>query len=249
MLALADLLVQSLPAQRRQLGLQLALLGFVLLIFLRRLCLTMQALQLTFQLLTQIGQASQVFMSAADTSFGFAAALLVFGDAGRLFDEVTQVFRLGLDQLGDHALLDDRIAAWPQTGTQEDVGDVAPTTFHTVEKVCVLSVTRHPPADRDFCERRVFAQQRTVRVIEDQFDAGLGHWLAGVRAVEDDIGHRLAAQVLRRAFAHHPAHGIDDVGLSATIGADHCRHVAGKADRGGIDEGFEAGKLDAFQTH
>ena len=111
LLTLTHLIVQRLPAQRRQLGLQLTLLGFVLLIFLRRLRLAMQALQLTLELFAQIGQASQVFMGSANTIFSFAAALLVLGDTGRLFDEVAQVFRLGLDQLGDHALLDDRVAA------------------------------------------------------------------------------------------------------------------------------------------
>jgi len=44
-------------------------------------------------------------MGAADTVFGLATALLVLGDAGSFFDKVTQVFGLGFDQLGDHALL------------------------------------------------------------------------------------------------------------------------------------------------
>src|SRR5690606_30202630 len=63
------------------------------------------------------------------------------------------------------------------------------------------------------------------------------------------IRHRLAAQVLRRTLAHHPAHGIDDVGFAATVGADHRRHVAGEVHRGRIDEGFEVRELDAFQSH
>ena len=188
-------------------------------------------------------------MGSANTIFSFAAALLVLGDTGRLFDEVAQVFRLGLDQLGDHALLDDRVAAWPQPGAQEDIGDVAPTTFHAIEEVGVLGVAGHPAADRDLRKRRVFAEQRAVRIIEDQLDAGLRHWLACVRAIEDDVCHRLATQVFSRTLAHDPAYGIDDIGLATTVRADHCRHVAGETYRGGIDEGFETGELDAFQTH
>jgi len=162
---------------------------------------------------------------------------------------IAQILRLGLDQLGDHALFDDRIAAWSEAGAEEDIGDVAAPTFHPVEKVGVLRVTGDATADGDFGEGGVLAGKRTVGVVEDQLDARLGHRLAGVGAIEDDVGHRLAAQVLRRAFAHDPAHGVDDVGFSAAVRADHCRHVAREADRSGIDEGFETGEFDAFQSH
>ncbi len=249
LLALAHLLVQGLPTKCRQLRLELALLGLVLLILLRRLRLTMQAFELTLQLFAQVGQARQVLVGATDTILGFAPALLVLGDAGCLLDEVAQILGLGLDQLGDHALLDDRIAAWSEAGAEEDIGDVAAPTFHPVEEVGVLRVTGDAAADGDFGEGGVLAGKRTVGVVEDQLDARLGHRLAGVGAVEDDVGHRLAAQVLRRAFAHDPAHGVDDVGFSAAVRADHRRHVAREADRSGIDEGFETGEFDAFQSH
>ena len=110
----------------------------------------MQAFELAFQLFAQVGQARQVLVSAADAILGFAPALLVLGDAGRLFDEVAQILRLGLDQLGDHALLDDRIAARPEPGAEEDVGDVAAPTLHPVEKVGVLRITGDATADGDF---------------------------------------------------------------------------------------------------
>src|SRR5690606_27594133 len=166
-----------------------------------------------------------------------------------LLDEDPQVFRLGLDQLGNHPLLDDRVAARPQAGAEKDVGDIAPPALGAVEEVGVLRVAGHAAANGYFREGCVLAGEGAVGVVEDQLDAGLGNRLAGVGAVEDDIRHRLAAQVLRRTLAHHPAHGIDDVGFAATVGADHRRHVAGEAHRGRIDEGFEARELDAFQSH
>lgn len=97
--ALAHLIVQGLPAQGRQLRLELAFFALVFLVFLGRLGLAMQALQLALQLFAQVGQASEVFVGTADAVFGLAAALLVLGDAGRFFDKVTQVFGLGFDQL------------------------------------------------------------------------------------------------------------------------------------------------------
>ncbi|MNF37252.1 hypothetical protein D3C84_181680 [compost metagenome] len=247
--ALADLLVQRLPAQGRQLSLELAFFGLVFLILLRRLGLAVQALQLAFQLFTQVAQARQVLVGAADAVLGLAAALLVLGDAGGFLDEVPQILGLGLDQLGDHPLLDDRVAARTEAGAEEDVGDVAAPALGAVEEVGVLRIAGNPATDGDLVVAGVFAGQGAVGVVEHQFDAGLGHRLAGVGAVEDDVGHRLATEVLRRTFAHHPAHGVDDVGLAAAVGADHRRHVAREVHRGRVDEGLEARQANALQAH
>src|SRR3546814_15645103 len=61
--------------------------------------------------------------------------------------------------------------------------------------------------------------------------------------------HRLAAQILGRALAHHPAYGVDDVRLAATVGPDHRRHVTGEVHRGRVDEGFEPRQFDALEPH
>ncbi|MNM65538.1 hypothetical protein D3C81_769890 [compost metagenome] len=244
--ALTDLLIQRLPAQGRQLRLELAFLGLVLLVLLGGLGLAMQAFELALQLFAQVGQALKVFMGAADAILGLAPTLLVLGDPGRFFDEVAQVFRLGLDQLGDHPLLDDRIAARAEAGAEEDVGDITAPALGTVEVIGVLPVAGNFTADGDFRVGGVFTDQGAVGVIEHQFDTGLAHRFAAGRAVEDDVGHRLATQVFRRAFAHHPAHRIDDVGLAAAIGADHGRHVAGEVDRGRVDERLEPGQANAL---
>nr|GFC57024.1 hypothetical protein [Tanacetum cinerariifolium] len=183
----------------------------------------------------QVGQAREVFVGAADPVFGVATALLVFGNARRFFDEVTQVLRLGFDQLGDHALLDDRIAARAEAGAEEDVGDVATTALGAVQVIAVLAVAGHFAANGDF---RVAG-----------LDAGLTDRFTAGGAVENDIGHRLTTQVLGRAFAHDPAHRVDDVGFAASIGADHGRHVAGEVHRRRVDERLEPRQPDAFKAH
>ncbi|KPZ25128.1 hypothetical protein ALO56_200182 [Pseudomonas viridiflava] len=246
---LTDLFVQRLPAQRRQLRLELAFFGLVFLILLGRLGLTMQTLELALQFFAQVGQARQVLVGAANAVLGFTAAFLVLGNARSFLDEIAQILGLGFDQFGDHALLDDRVAAWPQASPEKDVGDVTTTAFGAVEVIAVLAIAGHFAANGNFRIGSVFAHQRAVGVVEHQLDAGLTDRLATGRTVEDDVGHRLAAQVLGRAFAHDPAHGVDDVGFSATVGADDSRHVAGEVHRGGVDEGFEPRQLDALQTH
>ncbi|MNZ56899.1 hypothetical protein D3C78_748590 [compost metagenome] len=244
---LADLIVQRLPAQGRQLRLELALLALVFLVLLGGLGLAMQALELTRQLFTQVGQTLQVLMGTPNAVFGLAPALLVLGDARRFFDEVAQVFGLGLDQLGDHPLLDDRVAARAKAGAEEDVGDVTTPAFGAVEVIGGLAVARHFAANGNFRVGGVFAEQGAVGVIEHQFDARLAHRFAAGGAVEDDVGHRLATEVLRRTLTHYPANGVDDVRFAAAIGPDHRRHVTGEVHRGRIDEGLEPRQLDALE--
>ncbi|MNO83023.1 hypothetical protein D3C76_743130 [compost metagenome] len=196
----------------------------------------MQTLKLALQLFAQIGQALEVLKGATDAVFGFAAALLVLGNAGGFFDEVAQVFGPGLDQLGDHALFDDRVAARAQARAEENIGNVPAPTFGAVEEIRVLAVAGDFAANGNLRIGGILADQGAVGVVEHQLDTRLADRLAAGRAIEDDIGHRFAAQVLGRAFAHHPAHRIDDVGLAAAIGPDHRRHVAGEVDRGRVDE-------------
>ncbi|KAG1395420.1 hypothetical protein G6F59_014006 [Rhizopus arrhizus] len=185
----------------------------------------------------------------ADAGLGFLAALLVLGDAGRLFQVHAQVFRARLDDLADHALLDDRVAARAQAGAEEQVGDVAATALGAVEIVVAGAVAADRALDRDFVERGVFAGNRMVGVVEDQLDGGLRDRLAGVGAGEDHVGQRVAAQAAGRTFAHDPAHGVDDVRLAAAIGPHHAGHVGRQVQGGRIDERLEAGQLDRGKTH
>ncbi len=206
--------------------------------------LAAQVLELLADLLAQVAQALQVLAGMADAGLGLLAALLVLGDAGGLFQVDAQVFRARLDDLADHALLDDRVAARAQAGAEEQVGDVAAPALGAVEVVVAAAVAADQALDRDFVERGVLAGDGVVGVVEDQLDRGLRDRLAPGRAGEDHVGQRIAAQAAGRALAHHPAHRIDDVGLAAAVGPDHAGHVGRQVQRRGIDEGLETGQFD-----
>ena len=246
---LTGLLIQVLPAQRLQLGLKLAFLGLELLVLLCRLGLTMQVRQLTLQFLAQIGQAREVFLGATNTVFGFAAAILVAGNTGCFFDEQAQFFRLGFDQPRNHALLDDRVAARAKAGAHKDVGNVAATALGAIEEVLILRFARHLATNGNLVVTGVFALQSAVAIVEHQLDGGLPYRFTRVGAVKNDVGHRLAAQVLGRAFAHDPAHRINDVGLATAVRPHHRTHVGREIDGSRVHKGFEAGQLDAFESH
>ena len=246
---LAGLLIQGLPAQRLQLSPELTFLSLELLVLLRRLGLAMQVRQLTLQFLAQIGQAREVFLGATNTVFGFAAAVLVTGNTGGFFNEQAQFFGLGFDQARNHALLDDGIAARPKTRAHENVGNVTTTALGAVKEVLVLRFAGHLAANGYLVVAGVFALQGAIAVVEYQLDGRLAHGLARVGAVENDIGHRLAAQVLGRTFAHDPTHRIDDIGLATAVRPHHRSHVGREIDGSRVHKGFEAGQLDAFESH
>jgi hypothetical protein len=83
-----------------------------------------------------------------------------------------------------------------------------------------------------------------VVVVEHQLDRGPAGGLAVRRAVEDDVLHRLAAQLRGFRFAEHPAHRVDDIGLAAAVRPDHADQLPGHLEVGRIDEGLETGEFD-----
>ena len=172
--------------------------------------------------------------------FGLAAPFLVLGDARGLFEKHPQLVGLGLDQPGDGALLDNGVTPRPQAGTEKDVGDVLAPAARTVEDIDRLPVAGHLALDGDFSVAGVLAAQSALTVVEHQFHRGMPHRLASGGAVEDHVGHGIAAQIFGRTFPHHPTHRVDDIGLTATVGADDADQATGQGNGGGIDEGFKS---------
>ena len=140
--------------QRVQLGGGFAFLFLQFAIALGGAGLALQMVELARQFLAHVVQPLEVLLGVPDPVFGFAAALLVLRDAGRFFEIDAQVFRLRLDELADHALLDDRVAARPETGAEEDVHDVAATALRAVQEIGRLRVARDLAPDRDLARIR-----------------------------------------------------------------------------------------------
>ncbi len=176
--------------------------------------------------------------------FGFAAALLVFGHTGGLFQITAQFLRLGLDQARNHALLDNGVGARADPGAKEEVGDIAPPHPHVVDVIGGVAAAVEHALDRDFGVLRPLAGGAPEFVVERQFDRGARRRLARARAVEDHVLHGLAAQVLGRRFAEHPAHRVDHVRLAAAVRPHHAGQLRGDRNDGGIDETLESGKFD-----
>src|SRR5205085_9309111 len=166
-------------------------LGLDRLVLLGGARLALEVLELLVHLLAQVGEALEVFAGVLDAGFGFLAALLVLGDAGGLFEVDAQVFRARLDDLGNHALLDDRVAACAQAGAEEQVGDVATAAARAVQVVVGLVVAADRALHRNFGIAGKLAADRAFGIVEDEFDGGLAHRLARARTAEDDVGQAI----------------------------------------------------------
>ena len=211
--------------------------------------LLFQLLEVGVQLAQNVFHPREVLARVLQPVLGLAPAFLVLADAGRLFEEHAQLFGLALDDAADGALADDGVGPRAQAGAQEHVLHVAAAHRLVVDVVAAGAVARQHPLDGDLGELVPLATGAGVFVAEHQLHAGAAGRLAVARAIEDDVLHRLAAQLAGLAFAEHPAHRIHDVGLAAAIGPDDADQLAGQLEGGGFGEGLEARELDLVEPH
>ena len=248
-IALAQLFAKGVDAQRQQFGAAATFLGLQLAVAFGGIGLALQVRQLAVELLADVGQAREVLQRVADAVVRLAPPFLVLGDAGGFLQVGAQGVRLRFDELGDHALFDDRIAARAEAGAKEDVGDVAAAAARAVQRIDGLRIAPDLAADGDLRIGRKLAADPRIAVVEQQLDRRQRGGLARAGAVEDDVGERFAPQLPRRALAHHPAHGIDDVRLAAAVRPNHRAAVARQLHRRWINEGLEPDELDFFEAH
>ncbi len=184
--------IQAAVFQRLPLGILDPALFLQRLVLLGLPRLALQMRQLLGDFFAQVAQTVEVFARMPNPRFGFLAAFLVLGNAGGFFQIHAQVFRACFDDLADHALLDDRVAARPKAGAQEQIGDVAAPALGAIEVVGAIAVATDQALDRNLVERGELATDGVVGVVEDQLHRRLRHRLACRRAGKDHVGQRIA---------------------------------------------------------
>ena len=211
--------------------------------------LCVEFLNVGVQFAQDVVDAQQILARVAQPVRGFAAALLVLRDAGRLLEEHAQLFRARLDDARDHALADDGVGARTQARAEKNVLDVAPAHRLAVDVIGRGAVAREGALDGDLGVLAPLTGRLAVVVVEHQFDRGAPGRLPVGRAIEDDVLHRFAAQFRRFRLAQHPSYGVDDVRLAATIGTDHADQLTRHLEIGGIDERLKSRQFDGRETH
>ena len=231
------------PAQvPQQLLLQLQV-ALQLLVTRRDLRLRVELLDLEPELEAYVGNAREVLARVGKPRLGFPPPLLVFGDAGGLFQKHAQLLGLRLDDARDHALLDDGVGARAEPGAEEHVGDVAPAHVRAVDVVARLAVALEHALHRDLGILRPLAGGAAERIVEAELHRRSRERRAIHRAIEDHVLHRIAAQRGGAALAQHPAHRVDDVRLAAAVRPHHADELAGDMNRCGIYEGLKTRQL------
>ena len=126
---------------------------------------------------------------------------------------------------------------------------ICAAAFVAVQKIRRLRIARDLPANVDFGIAGKLTANPSVGVVEAEFDTRKRRRFACRRAVENDVGQCLAAQLPRGTFAHHPTHCIDDVRFAAPIGSDDGAAISGEGDGCRIDKRLEAGQPDLLESH
>ena len=99
----------------------------------------------------------------------------------------------------------------------QDVLDVHEAARALVDEVLALARAVHAPRDSNLVE---VDGEYVVGVVEHERHLGDAHGLARGRSREDDVLHRLAAQLLGALLSEHPQNGVGDVRLTRTVRAD-----------------------------
>src|SRR5262249_7416077 len=91
------------------------------------------------------------------------------------------------------------------------------------------------------------AARAAVAIVDEQGHLPHNSGPASGAAGEDHIVHLAAAHRGGAGLAHHPAHGVEQVGFAATIGADHGGEAGLDEQFRRFDEGFETRKPETCE--
>ena len=123
------------PRNEQACGFQLADFARDLLVLHRLAGLTLQAVQLAFELRGHVIEAGEVLFRGAELQFGLVAAGVQAGDAGGLFEDEAARLRLGVDDLRDLPLAHEGGRARARGGIGEEKLHVAGAHFAAVDAV------------------------------------------------------------------------------------------------------------------
>ena len=204
--------------------------------------LPLQAGKLAVQGADDVVQPLQVGFGGAQAQFGFVPPGMQPGDPRGLLQQVTAIRWLGVDDGADPALADEGRGAGSGGQVGEEELDVLGPHRLAVDSVVGALFTLDPAGDLDLFVVVEARRGVAAAVIEVQHDLGQIARGTASAAAENDVVHFAAAHALGGGLSHYPAQGFDEVGLAATVRADHAGRAAFDHELGRVDEGLEAGQ-------
>ena len=208
--------------------------------------LALEGIRLALHLREHVGQAREVDLGLLELAGGVASLGLVFRDAGRLFEDGPAILGpRGQDQV-DLALFHDGIGGPADARVHEELLDVAQAAEGFVEEVFALAVAVDAPRNAHLVVR---GAELFLAIGEGHRHLGHADRLAGVRAVEDHVGHLAAAQGLGGLLAQAPADRVEHVALAAAVGPDDGGHAEGEVEFGFLGERLEPENFQTAKMH
>ena len=208
--------------------------------------LALERLELTVDLSCDIVNALQLDVHVLELAAAALFALLVLEDAGGLLDEEPAVFGTCAQHVLQRALADDGVRVAPQTRVVEDVEHVHQARWRAVDEVLAFAAAVHAARDDDLVEVK---GKRAVGVVEHQVDLGEPDGLARGGTREDDVFHRLPAQLLGALLAEYPQHGVGHVGLAGAVRPDDDGHARLQLEDRTVRKRLEALEYKRFEIH
>ncbi len=204
-----------------------------------------QRRELGLQRLEHVAHPAEIGLRGAQLQFRLVPPLVEARDPCGLLEHPTARLGLGVDQLGDLPLADQRRRMRPGRGVRKQDLHVARARFAAVGAVSAPGVAGDAPHD---LERIVVVEARRrppLRIVERQRHLGVAPRRPRAGAREDHVLHAVAPHHARPAFAHHPAQRLQQVGLAAAVRSDHARQPGRDDQLGRIDEALEAEQAQA----
>ena len=176
-------------------------------------------------------------------------AAFVFARARRLLDDESPFLGLRVDNFVYPSLFHDGVGLVSHSCPEKEINYIFKAARDFVDGVFRLSRAEEPAGDHDLGEAVVLRRAPAVLVVE--YQRGLCHpgWCKALAAVEDQILHQMTAEVAGALLSHHPSQGINDVGLTAAVGADDCCDSWSELQDSPLRKGLKANHFKAFQTH
>ena len=235
-----------------QLGVEMEQLDHDRLVALGLAGLPLERTDLAFDLLDQVLDAQEVLVGVLKLAEGFLLLGLELGDAGGFLEDEAAIVGLHREDLGDVALGHDRIARLAHAGAGEELLDVAEAAGGLVQEILGPTVAIDTAGDRHLVVADLDAgrlQVLLVDVADRERNLGQAERLAGVGAVEDDVGHFTTAQGLGGLLAEDPADRVGHVRLAAAVGPDNGGHARQKIDGGFLRERLKPEHGKVLEEH
>ena len=208
--------------------------------------LSAQGLHLLVELKEDVIQPLQVGAGLVQAALGLAAAQLVAGDAGGLFQQQPAVLGATTEDEIDLSLLNEAVGPGTHARVEEQILDILEAGLPAIDAVLAPRVPIEPAGDAHLADR---SGQGGIWHLQDQLHLSQAHGSPLGGAAKDHVGHLRAPEHGGPLLAQHPGQAVRNIGLAAAIRPHHRRHAPREAELLGIGEGLESVEFEGDQAH